>query len=221
MMQSPKAPRSEDNAAFDSITGPGGGHASPASPSTPGFIAHLRDSVWAPIVLKAGGGMIALCALGLMGAASLHGRALGAPVAPVGSEWVAAGDAPAASSSPAASAEPASAASARPPAPCVPAGSAAPGSEGAPGAASASSGGVLPDGRVVLNLATVEDLQRLPGVGQRRAEAILELRARLKKFRRTTDLLRVRGIGAKSLKRLEPLLVVDPPEPPKTPTARP
>ena len=91
--------------------------------------------------------------------------------------------------------------------------SAAPGLERGRLVAVALPGTRLPDGRIVLNLATVEDLQRLPGVGQRRAEAILELRARLKKFRRTTDLLRVRGIGAKSLKRLEPLLVIDPPGP--------
>lgn len=223
MMQSQKAPRFESRVdSAPHITDPGGGHASPAAPAPAsartGALAHLRDSVWAPIVLKAGGGMIALCALGLMGAASLKGRPLGAPVAPASTEWVAAGDAPVASAAPAASAhaEPASAGSAPARAsalPCVPssAGSSSGGSSSASPPAPAEPGGVLPDGRVVLNRASVADLQRLPGVGQRRAEAIIELRERLKKFRRSSDLLRVRGIGPKSLKRLEPLFVIDAP----------
>ena len=53
----------------------------------------------------------------------------------------------------------------------------------------------------------------LPGVGQRRAEAIVELRTRLKRFRRVQDLLRVKGIGPRSLKRLMPHMVLDAPAP--------
>jgi competence protein ComEA len=67
------------------------------------------------------------------------------------------------------------------------------------------------DGRIILNLATSVDLQKLPGVGPKRAEAILALRTRLKRFRRSTDLLRVRGIGPKLLARLQPSFVLDPP----------
>jgi len=60
-------------------------------------------------------------------------------------------------------------------------------------------------------MASEEDLRRLPGVGPSKAKAILELRARLGRFRRPEDLLRVKGIGRKRLARLRPLLVVDPP----------
>jgi competence protein ComEA len=74
--------------------------------------------------------------------------------------------------------------------------------------------GLTPDGKVILNTAGVDDLMRLPGIGQRRAEAIIELRTRLKRFRRAQDLLRVRGIGPRSLKRLMPHFVLDPPKPP-------
>ncbi len=77
------------------------------------------------------------------------------------------------------------------------------------------SAGITADGRVILNTASVEDFQRLPGVGKRRAETIVKLREKLKRFRRKTDLLRVRGIGVRTLKRLSPLIVVDPPPPPK------
>jgi competence protein ComEA len=71
--------------------------------------------------------------------------------------------------------------------------------------------GVTPDGKVILNIAGVSDLQRLPGVGKRRAEQIIALRARLKRFRKTTDLLRVKGIGVRGLRRMQPHLVLDPP----------
>jgi len=74
--------------------------------------------------------------------------------------------------------------------------------------------GVLADGRVVLNLATEDDLVRLPGIGPARARAIVALRQRLAKFRAIEDLLRVKGIGRKILKRIKPGVVLDrPPEP--------
>jgi competence protein ComEA len=69
--------------------------------------------------------------------------------------------------------------------------------------------GVSTDGKVILNLATEEDLRRLPGVGPKRAKAILALRARLKRFGRVEDLLKVKGLGRRSLARLRPLLQVD------------
>lgn len=65
--------------------------------------------------------------------------------------------------------------------------------------------------KIYLNVATAEELQRLPGVGQKRAEAIIELRTRLKGFKRVTDLLRVKGIGPRGLKRMLPLLELNPP----------
>jgi competence protein ComEA len=82
---------------------------------------------------------------------------------------------------------------------------------------------VLPDGRVILNLAGEDDLRRLPGIGPTRARAILALRQHLAKFRAVEDLLRVRGIGRKILQRIRPAVVIDRPagvpamEPPKPP----
>jgi competence protein ComEA len=71
--------------------------------------------------------------------------------------------------------------------------------------------GTLPDGRVVLNLATEDDLVKLQGIGPGRARAILALRGRLGKFRSVSDLLKVKGFGRKTLARLAPKLLVDPP----------
>jgi competence protein ComEA len=69
--------------------------------------------------------------------------------------------------------------------------------------------GMTPDGKVILNLAGVTELRTLPGIGQKRAEAIVQLRLKLGKFKRVTDLLRVKGIGPKRLKQLLPKLVLD------------
>ncbi len=63
-------------------------------------------------------------------------------------------------------------------------------------------------GRLDLNRATREELERLPGVGPVMAERILTLRATLGKFRRLEELQSVRGIGSATIERLSPLLVI-------------
>ncbi len=62
---------------------------------------------------------------------------------------------------------------------------------------------------MVLNAATAEDLRRLPGIGAKRADAILALRGRLGRFHAIEDLLKVKGIGRATLKRLRPLVRLD------------
>ena len=64
-----------------------------------------------------------------------------------------------------------------------------------------------PADRIYLNRASAGELMRLPGVGQRRAQAILAQRAR-QPFRRVEDLLQVKGFGAKWLGRVRPHLQV-------------
>jgi competence protein ComEA len=71
--------------------------------------------------------------------------------------------------------------------------------------------GLLADGRIVLNEATENELTKLPGIGPSRARAILALRQRLTRFKAVEDLLRVKGIGRKMLRRLRPSLVLDRP----------
>lgn len=67
------------------------------------------------------------------------------------------------------------------------------------------------DDPVILNTANVDDLRRLPGIGEKRANAILALRTRLGgRFRAIEDLLKVKGIGRATLKRLRPLVRLDP-----------
>jgi competence protein ComEA len=71
--------------------------------------------------------------------------------------------------------------------------------------------GITADGKVVLNLASADELTKLPGVGMKRAQAIVALRTKLKRFKHPTDLLRVKGIGARGLRRMLPHLVLDAP----------
>jgi competence protein ComEA len=73
-----------------------------------------------------------------------------------------------------------------------------------------------PDDPVYLNQASVADLRRLPGVGAKRAQAILALRDRIQRFRQIEDLLKVKGIGRSSLRKLRPLVRLDLPPPAAT-----
>ena len=60
-----------------------------------------------------------------------------------------------------------------------------------------------------LNKASIEELVKLPGVGMKKAEAIVELRKK-RPFTRVTQLLEVKGIGKKTLDRLKPWVKVEP-----------
>ncbi|MBI1945055.1 MAG: helix-hairpin-helix domain-containing protein [Deltaproteobacteria bacterium] len=58
-----------------------------------------------------------------------------------------------------------------------------------------------------LNDASVAQLQELPGIGPKKAEAIVALRSQ-RPYTRVSQLLEVRGIGRKTLERLKPLVRV-------------
>ena len=66
-------------------------------------------------------------------------------------------------------------------------------------------------GVVNINTATAEELMRLPGVGPAKANAILALRERIKRFPRVAAIMRVRGIGRKTFARLKPMLSLEGP----------
>lgn len=77
--------------------------------------------------------------------------------------------------------------------------------------ASAEAAPAQAEGGVVnIQTATAEQLQLLPGVGPSKAQAIVEYRER-RAFRRVEDIMRVRGIGRATFRRLRPMLTVDGP----------
>lgn len=62
--------------------------------------------------------------------------------------------------------------------------------------------------RLDVNRATAAELRRLPGIGPTLSQRIVEARAK-RPFRSVEDLRRVRGIGAKTLERLRPHVLVE------------
>ncbi len=156
------------------------------------IVSRARESVWFSLLPKASFGLLALAALGLLGSGALD------EYVPTKSALAPAEAAPAVRARPRAATSASASASA----------SASP-SASAPASASAApsaSGRVL----VVLNTATEADLTKLPGVGPKKARAILSLREKLGgRFKRIEDLMRVRGLKRKALEKIRPLVVLD------------
>ena len=73
-------------------------------------------------------------------------------------------------------------------------------------------GRASPADPVFVNVATVDELRRLPGVGAKRADAIVALRTRIGRFQRVEDLMRVKGIGRGTLRKWRPLVRLDAPD---------
>lgn len=63
-------------------------------------------------------------------------------------------------------------------------------------------------GTVNINTATPDQLQLLPGIGEARALALVELRELHGRFERIDDLLAVKGLGGASLERLRPYVTL-------------
>ncbi len=63
-------------------------------------------------------------------------------------------------------------------------------------------------GTLNLNTASIADLMKLPGIGPKKADRIVNWRAQHGKFKRVVDLRRVKGFGAKTIKKLRPYLSV-------------
>ncbi|HEY3666120.1 MAG TPA: helix-hairpin-helix domain-containing protein [Polyangiaceae bacterium] len=191
----------------------GGGLVDESPAARPSWVgrtrAAIQGSVWAPVALKLLGLALGMLALASVGIASILAGVGGVPVPLAGmtnndihAAWLASKPAPS-SSAGNASRAPAPANSAQTTASAV--------ATAAPVAtvAATTSAGMTEDGKVILNLATVEDLRHLPGIGAKRADAILSLRARLGRFKHVNELLRVKGIGVKGLKKLLPHIVLD------------
>lgn len=173
--------------------------------------AAFRSSVWAPVALKLLAlalGMIALAGVGiasiLSGVGGVQVPLSGMMGNDINKAWLA--------SKPVASASASTGTSTGAPVSGAAVSDSAAVASTSP-AATSTSAGMTEDGKVILNLATLADLRHLPGVGAKRADAILALRTRLGHFKHVNDLLRVKGIGVKGLKKILPHIVLDAPKP--------
>ena len=60
--------------------------------------------------------------------------------------------------------------------------------------------------KVSLNAGSAMDLQALPGIGEVTAERIIAFRDQNGPFASVDDLIKVKGVGAKTLEKLRPML---------------
>lgn len=64
------------------------------------------------------------------------------------------------------------------------------------------------DGKIHINSADVVMLMELPGIGEKKAQAILDYRTQNGPFQNVTDIVKVKGIGAKMLEKMLPDLAL-------------
>jgi competence protein ComEA len=62
--------------------------------------------------------------------------------------------------------------------------------------------------KININTATLIELQELPRIGEKVAQKIIDFRKENGKFKATTDLLKVKGIGEKIFEALKDLITV-------------
>jgi|GEM_PF-2232362 len=56
-------------------------------------------------------------------------------------------------------------------------------------------------GQININTAGVDQLSKLPGIGVKKAERIISFRKKNGRFRKTRDIMKVKGIGEKTYKK--------------------
>jgi competence protein ComEA len=172
------------------------------------LVARVRASTWTSMAARIVAVVVALLVLGWIGRTAAAGPT--APMSVGGADRDAAAPAPPAFVAADAGGSPVLVTTAAT-APAAPLAVAGPGT--------ASHARATATEPVYLNQASVDELRRLPGVGPKRAEAILVLRQRLGRFQRVEDLLRVKGVGRGAVKKWRPLVRLDAPPPAPSPAA--
>lgn len=68
--------------------------------------------------------------------------------------------------------------------------------------------GMQEEQKISVNVATKEELEKIPGVGPKKAENIMNYREENGPFQKVEDLLEVDGIGEKSLEKIKDYIIV-------------
>ncbi|MBP1904261.1 competence protein ComEA [Paenibacillus turicensis] len=62
--------------------------------------------------------------------------------------------------------------------------------------------------RVNINTAGLVELQNIPGVGEKKAQTIIDYRNKHGAFKKVQDLTKVKGIGTKSFQKMKPFIEI-------------
>ena len=62
--------------------------------------------------------------------------------------------------------------------------------------------------RVNINTASTVELQNIPGVGEKKAQTIIDYRNKHGAFKKVQDLTKVKGIGTKSFQKMKPFIEI-------------
>lgn len=68
---------------------------------------------------------------------------------------------------------------------------------------------VLKNKSININTASADELTRLPGIGPKTAEKIIEYRKKFGKFKSVDELIEVKGIGEKKLEKIKQLIFTE------------
>jgi comEA protein len=68
---------------------------------------------------------------------------------------------------------------------------------------------IIKDGKLDINLASVEELQMLPGIGETLAQRIVDYRVNNGNYTKIEDLLNVKGIGTSTLDAIKNYITTD------------
>jgi len=68
--------------------------------------------------------------------------------------------------------------------------------------------GKAPSEKINLNTATLEELQKLPRIGPKVAQRIIDFRKQNGNFKKIEEIMKVRGIGEKTFARMKDMLSV-------------